>query len=95
MGSEKIRSMITTHGWDDATALALVLDYLHHEDMNGQALDLLIAGFVSSDKAAGLISFLQDCVMTGTDHDVARSVHASRPRTTSRGFTAPAPESKP
>jgi hypothetical protein len=87
-----VRTMIAAHGWDAETALALVLEYLRHEAATAHVLDLLIEDLARNGKVAGLFSFLQDCVMTGTDQDIARSVKVSTTRTTSRGFKAPVPE---
>jgi hypothetical protein len=76
---EEIRAMVTAHRWDTETAIVLVLEYLHQGPM-ATALDALITGVAHAGKGPALIEFLQDCVMTGTDHDVSRAIKDMRSR---------------
>lgn len=72
--NNKIAEMITEQGWNAETATELVLEYLRQKTKPHETLDVLIAGVLSRGGEQGLLSFLQDCVMTGSDHDVARYV---------------------
>lgn len=69
-----IYGMIAERGWSAETAIELVLEYLRQRTKTDEALDVLVGGVLARDDGQGLVAFLQDCVMTGTDRDVAEFV---------------------
>lgn len=69
-----IYGMIAERGWDAETAIELVLEYLRQRKKSDEALDTLIVGVLTRGDGQGLVAFLQDCIMTGTDRDVAAFV---------------------
>lgn len=72
--SDTIYEMIAERGWDSETAIELVLDYLRQCKTPDEALGALVRGVIARGDGDGFVGFLQDCIMTGTDRDVAEFV---------------------
>ena len=70
VNTQAVRKMIDAREWSTKAALALVLEYLRTEDLEDPALDALIVHLASSGRGLRLLTFLQDCAMTGTDKEI-------------------------